>query len=66
VILAITPLLLSVAKKKKLDFVGLICSTSMKLRVNSTNVLNEGLRIGEIGRQMNSNVKLVEIGVCRK
>jgi hypothetical protein len=35
-------------------------------RVNSTNVLNEGLRIGEIGRQMNSKVKLVEIGVYRK
>jgi hypothetical protein len=35
-------------------------------RVNSTNVLNEGLRIGEIGRRMNSKVKLVEIGVCRK
>jgi hypothetical protein len=35
-------------------------------RVNSTNVLNEGLRIGEIGRQMNSKVKLVEIYVYRK
>jgi hypothetical protein len=35
-------------------------------RVNSTNVLDEGLRIGEIGRRMNSKVKLVEIGVCRK
>jgi hypothetical protein len=35
-------------------------------RVNSTNVLDEGLRIGEIGRQMNSRVKLVEIGMCRK
>jgi dsDNA-binding SOS-regulon protein len=35
-------------------------------RVNSTNVLNEGLRIGEIGRWMNSKVKLVEIGVYRK
>jgi hypothetical protein len=34
--------------------------------VNSTNVLDEGLRIGEIGRRMNSKVKLVEIGVCRK
>jgi hypothetical protein len=32
-------------------------------RVNSTNVLDEGLRIGEIGRRMNSKVKLVEIGV---
>jgi hypothetical protein len=35
-------------------------------RVNSTNVLDEGLRIGEIGRRINSKVKLVEIGVCRK
>jgi hypothetical protein len=35
-------------------------------RGNSTNVLNEGLRIGEIGRRMNSKVKLVEIGACRK
>jgi hypothetical protein len=34
--------------------------------VNSTNVLDEGLRIGETGRRMNSKVKLVEIGVCRK
>jgi hypothetical protein len=34
--------------------------------VNSTNVLDEGLRIGEIGRQMNSKVRLVEIGVYRK
>jgi hypothetical protein len=30
------------------------------MRVNSTNVLNEGLRIGEIGRRMNSKVKLIE------
>jgi hypothetical protein len=35
-------------------------------RVNLANVLDEGLRIGEIGRRMNSKVKLVEIGVCRK
>jgi hypothetical protein len=35
-------------------------------RVNSTNVLDEGLRIGEIGRWMNSKVKLDEIGVYRK
>jgi hypothetical protein len=35
-------------------------------RVNSTNVLDEGLRIGEIGHRMNSKVKLVEIGVYRK
>jgi hypothetical protein len=32
------------------------------MRVNSTNVLNEGLRIGEIGRRMNSKVKSVEQG----
>jgi hypothetical protein len=36
------------------------------MRVNSANVLNEGLMIREIGRQMNSKVKLVEIGVCQK
>jgi hypothetical protein len=30
------------------------------------NVLDEGLRIGEIGRRMNSKVKLVEIGMRRK
>jgi hypothetical protein len=36
------------------------------MRVNSTNVLDEGLRIGEIGRRMNSKVKLVKIGICRK
>jgi hypothetical protein len=34
--------------------------------VNSTNVLDEGLRIGGRGRWMNSKVKSVEIGVCRK
>jgi hypothetical protein len=35
-------------------------------RVNSANVLDEGLRIGEIGRRMNSKVRLVEIGVYQK
>jgi hypothetical protein len=35
-------------------------------RVNSTNVLDEGLRIREIGRRMNSKVRLVEISVYRK
>jgi hypothetical protein len=34
--------------------------------VNSANVLDEGLRIGGIGRRMNSKVKLVETGVYRK
>jgi hypothetical protein len=33
--------------------------------INLTNVLDEGLRIGEIGRRMNSKV-LVEISVYRK
>jgi hypothetical protein len=42
------------------DLVG--CLT----RVNSTNILDEGLRIGEIGRQMNSKVKLVKQGVYQK
>jgi hypothetical protein len=32
-------------------------------RVNSTNVLDEGLRIGEIGRQMNLKVKSVKQGL---
>jgi hypothetical protein len=27
-------------------------------KVNSTNVLDEGLRIGETGRRMNSKVKI--------
>jgi hypothetical protein len=35
-------------------------------RVNSTNVLEEGLRIRGIGRQMNSNVKSVKQGVYRE
>jgi hypothetical protein len=30
--------------------------------VNSTNILNEGLRIGDIGRRMNSKVKSVKQG----
>jgi hypothetical protein len=30
--------------------------------VNSTNVLDEGLKIGEIGRRMNSNVNSVKQG----
>jgi hypothetical protein len=34
--------------------------------VNSTNILDEGLRIREIGRRMNSKVKLVEIDMRRK
>jgi hypothetical protein len=32
-------------------------------RVSSTNVLDEGLRIGGIGRRMNSKVKSVKQGV---
>jgi hypothetical protein len=36
------------------------------MRVNSTNVLDEGLGIGEIGSRMNSKVKLVKQGVLSK
>jgi hypothetical protein len=36
------------------------------MRVNSTNVLDEGLRIGEIGHRMKSKVRLVEIGLYQK
>jgi hypothetical protein len=36
------------------------------MRVNSTNVLNEGLRIGEIGHRKNSKVKSIKQGVFRK
>jgi hypothetical protein len=42
------------------------CLGGRVTRVNSTNVLDEGLRIGEIGRWMNSKVKLVKISICRK
>jgi hypothetical protein len=35
-------------------------------RVNSTNILDEGLRIRGRGRRMNSKVKLVEISMYRK
>jgi hypothetical protein len=41
-------------------------SVVLLTRVNSTNVLDEGLRIGEIGRQMNSKVKSVKQGVYQK
>jgi hypothetical protein len=34
--------------------------------VNSTNVLDEGLRIEEIGRRMNSKVKSIKQGGYRK
>jgi hypothetical protein len=36
------------------------------MRVNSTNVQYEGLRIGEVGRQMNSKVRSVKQGVYQK
>jgi hypothetical protein len=36
------------------------------MRVNSTNVKYEGLRIREVGRRMNSKVKSVKQGVYRK
>jgi hypothetical protein len=37
-------------------------SGSLVMRVNSTNVLDEGLRIGEIGRRMNSKINSVKQG----
>jgi hypothetical protein len=36
------------------------------MRAHSTNVLDEGLRIGETGRRMNSKVKSVKQGGYRK
>jgi hypothetical protein len=42
------------------------CGDGRLTRVNSINVLDEGLRIGGIGRQMNSKVKSVKQGVYRK
>jgi hypothetical protein len=41
-------------------------NTKCVTRVNSTNVLDEGLMIREIGRRMNSKVRLVKISVYRK
>jgi hypothetical protein len=40
--------------------------THLVTRVNSTNVLDEGHRIGEVGHRMNSNVKSVKQGVYQK
>jgi hypothetical protein len=33
---------------------------------NSTNVLDEGLRIGKIGHRMNSKIKSIKQGMYRK
>jgi hypothetical protein len=35
-------------------------------RVNSTNVQDEGLRIGGIGHQMNSKVKIIKRGAYQE
>jgi hypothetical protein len=35
-------------------------------RVNSTNALDEGLRIGGVGRRMNSKVRSVKQGAYQK
>jgi hypothetical protein len=45
------------------DRVGLV---PLLTRVKSTNILDEGLRIREIGRRMNSKVKSVKQGVYQK
>jgi hypothetical protein len=39
---------------------------SIVTRVNSINVLDEGLRIGGVGCRMNSKVKSVKQGACQK
>jgi hypothetical protein len=50
-----------------LDMNPIIGKSALELtRVDLTNVLDEGLRTGGVGRQMNSKVKLVKQGVCRK
>jgi hypothetical protein len=41
-------------------------SPSLLARVNSTNILDEGLRIEGVGRRMNSKVRLVEISIYQK
>jgi hypothetical protein len=46
--------------------VNLAISSPPVMRVNSTNVQYEGLRIGGVGRRMNSKVKSVKQGVYRK
>jgi hypothetical protein len=54
--------LLGVEKHKRTDArrqsSGVVASLEPLTRVNSTNVLDEGLRIGGIGRRMNSKVKI--------
>jgi hypothetical protein len=50
-----------------LDMNPIIGKSALELmRVDSTNVLDEGLRTGGVGRQMNSKVKSVKQGVCQK
>jgi hypothetical protein len=49
----------SVVKPRFIEPVGVT-------RVNSTNVLDEGLRIRGVGHQMNSKVGSVKQGVYRK
>jgi hypothetical protein len=47
-----------------LSMLDVIClSILLMTRFNSTNVLDEGLRIGGIGRRMSSKVKSVKQGV---
>jgi hypothetical protein len=57
---------LTCSRKAKTTIVAIMFLTSLQkksnvslvMRVNSTNVQDEGLRIGGIGRQMNSKVKV--------
>jgi hypothetical protein len=50
-------------KRKKYETIEIV---QLMTRVNSTNVLDEGLRIGGVGHRMNLKVKSVKQGVCQK
>jgi hypothetical protein len=59
----------SMRRWKKYPGEQLLCAPVIILtltRVNSTNIHYEGLRIGGIGRRMNSKVKSVKQGAYRK
>jgi hypothetical protein len=64
--LANTILQVPISKLVRDDFASWFDGKHGVTRVNSTNVLDEGLRIGGIGRQMNSKVKSVKQGVYQK
>jgi hypothetical protein len=55
-----------ISRKKgfRLELLGAL--VPVVTRVNSTNILDEGLRIGGAGRRMNLKVKSVKQGVYRE